>query len=41
MIYAYVRVSTDEQRVDSQKNLISRFCMDKKIVVDQWIESAQ
>ena len=38
MIYGYVRVSTDEQRLDSQKNLISRFCMDKKIVVDEWIE---
>lgn len=38
MIYGYVRVSTDEQSVDSQKNSISRYCIDQKIMVDEWIE---
>ena len=37
MIYGYVRVSSDEQNVDSQKNIISRYCMDKKLLVDEWI----
>ncbi|MGC1181657.1 recombinase family protein [Legionella sp.] len=38
MIYGYVRVSTQEQNVDSQKNSISRYCMDQKLMVDEWIE---
>ncbi|HEM7073863.1 TPA: recombinase family protein [Legionella pneumophila] len=38
MIYGYVRVSTQEQNVDSQKNAISRYCIDQKIMVDEWIE---
>jgi DNA invertase Pin-like site-specific DNA recombinase len=38
MIYGYVRVSTQDQTVDSQKNSISRFCMDQKMMVDQWME---
>lgn len=38
MIYGYVRVSTQDQTVDGQKNSISRFCMDQKMMVDQWIE---
>lgn len=38
MIYGYVRVSTQEQSVDSQKNSISRYCIDQKIMVDEWIE---
>lgn len=38
MIYGYVRVSTQEQSVDSQKNSISRYCTEKKIIVDEWIE---
>lgn len=38
MIYGYVRVSTHDQNVESQKNMISRYCMDKKLVVDEWIE---
>ena len=38
MIYGYVRVSTHEQSVDSQKNSISRYCIDQKIMVDEWIE---
>lgn len=38
MIYGYVRVSTQDQNVDSQKNVISRYCIDQKIMVDEWIE---
>ena len=38
MIYGYVRVSTQEQNVDSQKNSISRYCIDQKMMVDEWIE---
>jgi DNA invertase Pin-like site-specific DNA recombinase len=38
MIYGYVRVSTQDQTVDGQKNGISRFCMDQKMMVDEWIE---
>lgn len=38
MIYGYVRVSTQVQSVDSQKNSISRYCIDQKIMVDEWIE---
>lgn len=37
MIYGYIRVSTADQNLDSQKNMISRFCMDHKFMVDEWI----
>jgi DNA invertase Pin-like site-specific DNA recombinase len=37
MIYGYIRVSTADQNLDSQKNAISRFCMDRKFMVDEWI----
>ncbi len=38
MIYGYVRVSTQEQSVESQKNCISRYCIEQKLMVDEWIE---
>ena len=38
MIYGYVRVSTHDQNNESQKNTISRYCMDRKFIVDEWIE---
>ena len=38
MIYGYVRVSTQAQSVDSQKNSISRYCIEQKLMVDEWIE---
>lgn len=38
MIFGYIRVSTHDQNLDSQKNLISRYCMDHKLMVDEWIE---
>ncbi|MGK0388396.1 MAG: DNA invertase Pin-like site-specific DNA recombinase [Maribacter sp.] len=31
MIYGYIRVSTD-----NQKNVISRYCVEKKTVIDEW-----
>jgi DNA invertase Pin-like site-specific DNA recombinase len=38
MIYGYVRVSTKEQNVESQKNVVSRYCTDNKLTLDEWIE---
>ena len=38
MIYGYVRVSTQDQSVESQKNSISRYCIEQKFMVDEWIE---
>lgn len=38
MICRYVRVSTQDQSVSSQKNIISRYCIDPKIMVDELIE---
>lgn len=38
MIFGYIRVSTADQNLDGQKNLISRYCMDNKLMVDEWIE---
>jgi DNA invertase Pin-like site-specific DNA recombinase len=35
MIYGYVRVSTQEQNLEGQKNLISRYGMDHKLMVDE------
>lgn len=37
MIYGYIRVSTTDQNLENQKNSISRFCMDRKFMVDEWI----
>jgi DNA invertase Pin-like site-specific DNA recombinase len=38
MIYGYIRVSKQEQNLDGQKNLISRYGIDHKLMVDEWIE---
>jgi DNA invertase Pin-like site-specific DNA recombinase len=38
MIFGYIRVSTSDQNLDGQKNLISRYCIDHKLMVDEWIE---
>lgn len=37
-VYGYVRVSTIEQSAESQKNLISRFVVERKMLIDNWIE---
>lgn len=38
MIYGYIRVSKHEQNLEGQKNAISRYGMDHKLIVDEWIE---
>lgn len=38
MNFGYIRVSTDKQNLDSQKNLISRYCIDHKLSIDEWFE---
>lgn len=38
MIYGYIRVSTDKQTVENQRFEINRFCEEKEIVVNRWIE---
>lgn len=38
MIYGYVRVSNHDQNLEGQKNLISRYAMEHKLMVDEWIE---
>ncbi|MDR0872129.1 MAG: master DNA invertase Mpi family serine-type recombinase [Prevotellaceae bacterium] len=38
MIYGYIRVSTDRQTVENQRFEINRFCDDKTMVVERWIE---
>lgn len=37
MIYGYVRVSTHDQNLESQKNMVSRYGMDHKLIIDEWI----
>ena len=37
MVYGYVRVSSTHQSKDSQMNLISRYCVDHKMNIDEWI----
>lgn len=38
MLFGYVRVSTQDQDVENQKNLISRYCSDRKIGFPEWID---
>ncbi|MDR0620117.1 MAG: master DNA invertase Mpi family serine-type recombinase [Bacteroidales bacterium] len=38
MIYGYIRVSTDRQTVENQRFEINRFCEEKVMVVNKWIE---
>ena len=38
MIFAYIRVSTDQQTVKNQKYEILRFADSKKIHIEEWIE---
>jgi len=38
MTYGYIRVSTDKQTVDNQRFEIERFCSQKNITIDRWIE---
>ena len=38
MIYGYIRVSSDKQNVENQRFEIQRFCKNKDISIDGWIE---
>ena len=35
---AYIRVSTDKQTSENQRNEISRYAVDKKITIDKWFD---
>jgi DNA invertase Pin-like site-specific DNA recombinase len=38
MIYGYIRVSTDRQTTDNQRFEILKFCDEKRLHIDQWVE---
>ena len=38
MIFGYTRVSKNEQHLDSQKSVIARFIVERKWIIDEWIE---
>jgi len=38
MIYCYIRISTDKQKVDNQRFEINQFCKKQKIKIEKWIE---
>ena len=38
MIYAYIRVSTEKQTVENQRQEIERFCNSKGLQIDKWIK---
>ncbi len=38
MIFGYIRVSKTDQSIESQKSVISRYIVERKWVIDQWIE---
>lgn len=39
MVFGYIRISTAEQSTESQKSLIARYIMEKKMIVDEWIQA--
>lgn len=38
MIFGYIRVSTDKQTVENQRFEINRFCEQREMIIDRWIE---
>ena len=38
MIYGYIRVSSDKQTVENQRFEINRFCKERNLHIDGWIE---
>jgi DNA invertase Pin-like site-specific DNA recombinase len=38
MNYGYIRVSTDKQTTENQKFEIEKYCLDRIITIDEWIE---
>lgn len=37
MVYGYIRVSTEKQTVENQRNCINEFCLQQNIAIDRWI----
>jgi DNA invertase Pin-like site-specific DNA recombinase len=38
MIYGYIRVSTDKQTVENQRFEIKRFCKQRNLKINEWVE---
>lgn len=38
MNYGYIRVSTDKQTTENQRFEIEKYCQERQIVIDEWIE---
>ena len=38
MYWGYIRVSSDKQTVENQRYEINKFCQQRQIVIDRWIE---
>ncbi len=38
MVYGYIRVSTDKQTVENQRFEVLRFCHERGLQIDRWIE---
>ena len=38
MIFGYIRISTADQSADSQRALIARYIVERKMIVDEWIQ---
>ncbi len=38
MIYAYIRVSTDKQTVENQREELKKFAIQKGFIIDEWVE---
>lgn len=38
MVLGYIRTSTADQSADGQKSLIARYVVERKMIVDKWIE---
>lgn len=38
MVLGYIRTSTADQSADGQKSLIARYVVERKMIVDEWIE---
>lgn len=38
MVFGYIRISKVDQSAEGQKSLIARYVVERKIIVDEWIE---
>ena len=39
MVLGYIRISMADQSADGQKSLIARYVVERKMIVDEWIEA--